>query len=89
MDFRDTCAERWRMMRVKERRELLEKLRESMEYYPALWKEEPIEVLANLPDFDILPSDLCGHLILALDKSGFSVEKFNSRMKNFKVRASF
>lgn len=66
----------WENLTVAERRSVLKALGEAMSKKTSQWQEIPIEALVHIPDFDSLPSDLCGHLLISLTTRGFSSEKF-------------
>lgn len=76
MSFLDMAELHWGKMRVGERELLLNALKEEMDT-DEVWDNEHVWVLANNPDFHSLPGSLCGHLMLALTKDGFSVEEFS------------
>lgn len=76
MSVVETALEFWKNMTVAERDELLKKLEDAMGGGLSEWQETPREVFTNTPDFNSLPSDLCGHLFLSLTSDGFSAKKF-------------
>lgn len=69
------CTYHWYRLSVAKRQELLETMLDTMGEDP-VWDEIPAEALANTPDFDSLPSDLMGHLMIAVQKTGFSTKQF-------------
>lgn len=77
MSIVETASEFWKTMTVAEREELLKKLEDTMSDGSSEWQETPREVFTNTPDFNSLPSDLCGHLLISLTSDGFSAEKFS------------
>lgn len=78
------AQENWESLSVADRAALLADLKACMADDPALWDELPAEMLAHVPDFDSLPGDLCGHLIMALTPSGFRAEKFGATCALFR-----
>lgn len=76
MSFVASAAESWSLMRPRTRLELLSRLKEIMGCEEFLWDEVPVEVLADTPDFNSLPGDLCGHLFWSLTESGLTADRF-------------
>lgn len=86
MSLLDIAEKRWVEMRVRERRAFLKELEERLGRFLPTASEAPSEVFAHTVDFNSLPGDLQGSLILALAENGFSAEKYIERIELFRVR---
>ena len=79
MSICGACGNAWFLLTVTERRELLCGMYEVVGS-ASVWDGVPIEVFVDTPDFDSLPHDLCGHLLLASTPTGYSIAEFRSRL---------
>ncbi|OHA06632.1 MAG: hypothetical protein A2934_01020 [Candidatus Sungbacteria bacterium RIFCSPLOWO2_01_FULL_47_10] len=75
MSILSHCKKLWESATVPNRKKFLEQMAQAMGNPANVWNEVPLWALANIPDFDSLPSDLCGHLLVACTESGFDSEK--------------
>lgn len=76
MSFVSQCSFEWAKMAPAERLKLLDGLKAKMASQPDIWDGTPPEAMADTADFNSLPSDLQGHLMLALGERGLTVEQF-------------
>jgi len=75
MGFHDAAQKLWVEMRVREREAFLKELEARFCGNKFISSETPLEALALIVDFNSLPEDLQGMLVLALTESGFSAER--------------
>jgi hypothetical protein len=76
MSFLEHTNKEWQKLSSKEREELLRELAASIPgYQPTWWGGISFEALAGINDLDDLPGDLCGRLIIAITKDGFSIDE--------------
>jgi len=74
MSIFDMPQKFWEDMSAEDRQSLLEGLRQSLsDYQESWWGGKSPEELSQEDDFDSLPGDLSGRLLLAFTNNGFSV----------------
>lgn len=76
------AGDAWFDLTVREREELLSGMHQAMGGV-SVWDDVPIEVFANTPDFESLPPDLAGHLLIAHTPTGYSLEEFRRGLVRF------
>ena len=86
MSMLERVAWEWGALSPAAREKLLSELAATTNGYAAdWWGGVPFGALSECNDFDSLPNDLCGRLMLAVTESGFSVDE-NARVQRLLER---
>lgn len=76
MGFIRRSHEEWQKLSPNARERLLKGLaKTTVGYCKSWWGGKSFSELAKVEDFDDLPGDLCGRLMLAVTDSGFSIKE--------------